>query len=71
MRDIAQDGDVEDDLLAELLSYKEVANKIDMGLPPRWNYRSCPHCNGLNAFEIVKTKKNVIYECDWCYEEFK
>lgn len=61
----------EPNLLAEFLSYKPVAESIDMTLPIRqYDYKNCPHCDGLCAFPVIETKKQIVYVCDWCEEEF-
>ena len=37
----------------------------------KWDYRNCDNCKKQNAFEIVDTNKEIIYQCAWCDWEFK
>lgn len=62
---------IEPDFLEELLGYKPIAQSMDMTLPRKYEYHYCPHCQGLNAFPVIVTTKEIVNVCDWCNGEFK
>lgn len=75
MTGVPKPEDVQQDLLDELLECSSILQNIDMTLPFKrkdWRYTYCPHCEGLNAFEMLPEyhDRSILIGCSTCNGEY-